>query len=88
MSNPLQPAAEVRTQAHTIEMSMTARVISDAQGRPASIILTGQHGMELKAPGEAYPFIKNGAAVLVVATVVQVSMADPLEKTGIIRPGV
>jgi hypothetical protein len=70
-------------------MSMTARVISDAQGRPASIILTGPHGMELKAPGEAYPFVKNGHPVLAVMTVMQVSAAEPTlagpKASGIIR---
>lgn len=87
MPDPAPPAGpEINISAHTIEMGMTARVLSDAQGRPASMILTGTHGMEVKAPGEAFPFVKNGHPVLVIVTVVQVTKPDPLAAPkGIIR---
>jgi hypothetical protein len=88
MSEPLPPAGpEVNVSAHTVEMGMTARVITDAQGAPVSMVLTGQFGMEVKAPGNAFPFVKNGHPVLVIVSVVQVSAPDPFvgKPGGIIR---
>lgn len=78
---------EISTATHTIEMTMRARVVMGADGNPVSTTLVGDHGVEMKWPGFAYPFVRNGAAVLVVTTVVQVARAEPKLAPKIILPG-
>lgn len=89
MPSPLPPEAQgqvINTSIHTIEMSMKARVITDAQGRPEKIFLTGDQGVEMSWPGYAFPFIKNGDTVATVTTVVRVGLADTTAPK-IILPG-
>lgn len=87
---PMLSGPEVRTQAHSIEQAMKARVIMDVDGTPASIILTGAHGSQIKMPGFAFPFVQNGGTVLAIISVVQVT--TEVAKLGapktILRPGV
>lgn len=75
----------VNTAAHTIEMTMTARVLTDDKGVLQKVFLEGDQGVKMEWPGYAFGFIKNGHTVLVVTTVVQVSKADPA-KPVLIRP--
>lgn len=85
---PDTPQIPVNIASNSIELGMSARVISDAQGQPASIILSGQHGSEIKMPGFAFPFVKNGHPVLAIISIVQVSAAEPaLAPKSILRVG-
>jgi hypothetical protein len=75
----------VNTAAHTIEMTMVARVLTDDKGVPQKVFLEGDQGVKAEWPGYAFPFIKNGHTILIVTTIVQVSKADPA-KPALIRP--
>lgn len=75
----------VNTAAHTIEMTMKARVLTDEKGVPQKVFLEGDQGVKMEWPGYAFAFIKNGHTVLVVTTIVQVSKADPA-KPALLRP--
>lgn len=77
----------VTTSAHSIEMVMKARVLLNGKGEPETIILTGDQGVEMRWPGYGFPFIKNGASVFVITSVVQVSKAEPKLAPQILRPG-
>lgn len=92
MSDALVPpmGPQVNIASNSVEIAMTARVITGADGNPASIILTGDHGSEIKFPGFAFPFVKNGHPVLAILSIVQVAAAEPLvapKAGGIIRVG-
>jgi adenylosuccinate synthase len=86
---PLPPEAQgsiINTSIHTIEMSMKARVITDAQGKNEKIFLEGDQGVKMEWPGYAFPFIRNGDTVATVTTVVRVGLADAAAPK-IILPG-
>lgn len=87
MPDPALPTVNIAS--NSIEQSMTARVIFDAKNQPASIILSGQHGSEIKMPGFAFPFVKNGHPVLAIISIVQVSAPEPTlaPASGILRTG-
>jgi hypothetical protein len=82
-----QAGVPVNIATNSIELGMQARVIMGGNGKPASIILQGPHGSEMKMPGEAFPFVKNGHQVLAIISVVQVSAAPTAAAPAIIRPG-
>lgn len=89
MPKDLPPEAQgqiINTSIHTIEMSMKARVVINAQGQPQRIYLSGDQGVEMSWPGYAFPFIKNGDTVATVTTVVRVGLADAAAPK-IILPG-
>lgn len=87
-NTPVPPEAlPINVASHSIEMMLSARVILDHESKPATIILTGNQGVELKFPGFAYPFVKNGAQVLAIVSVVQVSPAEPTLKPKLLIAG-
>lgn len=86
MSNGLEEIP-INIAANSLEMQLTARVITDINGKPQTIFLTAAHGVEMKFPGEAYPFIKNGHTVLGVITMLQVSKQEADGKPRLLIPG-
>ena len=79
----------INVAAHSLEMMLQARVITDAKGTPQTIVLVGPHGVELKFPGMAYPFVENGRQVLAIVSVVQVKELEvaPLAPSKLLIPG-
>lgn len=74
---PPEQFANINVASHSIELMLEARVITDLEGKPQTIFLTNHNGFELKVPGFAYPFVKNGAQVLSILSIVQVSQQEP-----------
>lgn len=72
---------------HSIEMSLKARVILGTDLKPETIFLENQN-VSMKFPGFAYPFIKNGALVMCICSMVQVTKVEPLAASGkLLIPG-